>query len=1016
MATVQPQLQDPRVYDYLNDKIQTSADLKSLDSLLDALRNQHSLLRQQLDKVTDNLGAAETEQKQHASTVLTKSHDYLHRQTDIDNRLTEIRTSPTISAVVASHRRNLTRLQQLEVAKGYITILQAVNILTEQTAAVIATDPKAALVPYHTLQQIAGQLRVRHGVAEGAAVHLVEYVEQATARLWDDMKERLGRQFQETLDAVRWPTQELDVDKMRKFEGAFTKILALRKTEQEMAEDLDISTLDSLGKISQAPRYAPLLAFTALSKAFALRLTRRANQHLTAGMGILDANGLADHDAVQEFITALLPIVRRKIDSDLPALASQGPLASHFVQQALKFDATLREEYLYSPFGIDPDDWRGVTHEVLTVNDSDFFKKWLAVEKDFALDRYENIIAAEDAWVIDYDSVEPSETKPTKSAFRVKELLELVTERYRPLQSFSQKLRFLMDIQITILEKYHDRLRSSIEAFKMLSSSIGRAVQGRGKQDGESIAGLTGLERLCRVYGSAVFLGSCMKDWGEDLFFLEMWEELGSRARKNTVGGLLSSIANLGAAAQESNEEEGALFDEIAESYSRVLQETASMIHDLVSNATREDLKPYYRIPQWQVVEEAAEPKEAAHSTELVPLLKTLSSFCAYLSRFWSPNVFQREFRRVLVSLENYLMDSIVSRNQFSEQGGQQFLCDMQAVWATVQPWVPDAPGVMRRVHETCILLALPAEPKDPDAADDARRTLKHVVDHMFEDNQKGRAVMEELGIYTLTIAEARNTLQRRVDNKLYGPEDAGTADGAEAHPRERERNDAEDEPGDGEEKDIESAIAAEIEDINAKKAKKGKRITSIRLDTQCLIFFHTRAPIDPVELVAAIFRDLEENRKRQTRFTNRLTPISRTCRANYEDLEAIAKEVLQPHFHSGRTGVKFAIRPNLRDHNVMNRDEIIKTVARTVGAEHKVDLKNYELLVVVEVFRLRLGCLFLLLLLSIKEPTDANGERGTFPSRVVRDFEHYKRFNLAKVLDESEARTDEKACGVAPE
>lgn len=48
----------------------------------------------------------------------------------------------------------------------------------------------------------------------------------------------------------------------------------------------------------------------------------------------------------------------------------------------MKFDEFLREEYQYSPFGVDLDDWRGLTHEVLVVNDSDFFKKWLQVEKD----------------------------------------------------------------------------------------------------------------------------------------------------------------------------------------------------------------------------------------------------------------------------------------------------------------------------------------------------------------------------------------------------------------------------------------------------------------------------------------------------------------------------------------------------------------------------------------------------------------------------------------------------------
>lgn len=44
-----------------------------------------------------------------------------------------------------------------------------------------------------------------------------------------------------------------------------------------------------------------------------------------------------------------------------------------------------------------------------------------------ALSRYHNILDAEDAWVIDYESVEPKETKPTKSAIRVRDLLETVT-------------------------------------------------------------------------------------------------------------------------------------------------------------------------------------------------------------------------------------------------------------------------------------------------------------------------------------------------------------------------------------------------------------------------------------------------------------------------------------------------------------------------------------------------------------------------------------------------------------
>jgi hypothetical protein len=39
---------DARVGDYLDDKLQTLADLDSLDALLENVRNQHTLLRKQV--------------------------------------------------------------------------------------------------------------------------------------------------------------------------------------------------------------------------------------------------------------------------------------------------------------------------------------------------------------------------------------------------------------------------------------------------------------------------------------------------------------------------------------------------------------------------------------------------------------------------------------------------------------------------------------------------------------------------------------------------------------------------------------------------------------------------------------------------------------------------------------------------------------------------------------------------------------------------------------------------------
>lgn len=91
------------------------------------------------------------------------------------------------------------------------------------------------------------------------------------------------------------------------------------------------------------------------------------------------ANPLNQRDAVNEFITALLPIVMRKTKNLLPQILDQAQLLSHFIHEMIKFDAELREEFYYTPFGCDGP-WKGMTHEVLVVENG--FADWLHVEKE----------------------------------------------------------------------------------------------------------------------------------------------------------------------------------------------------------------------------------------------------------------------------------------------------------------------------------------------------------------------------------------------------------------------------------------------------------------------------------------------------------------------------------------------------------------------------------------------------------------------------------------------------------
>ena len=66
------------------------------------------------------------------------------------------------------------------------------------------------------------------------------------------------------------------------------------------------------------------------------------------------------------------------------------------------------------------------------------------------------------------------------------------------------------------------------------------------------------------------------------------------------------------------------------------------------------------------------------------------------------------------------------------------------------------------------------------------------------------------------------------------------------------------------------------------------------------VIFFKTRAPVEPVSFVRRICEDAaKENAPKRTRFCNRLTPMTLMGKATEDGLEKTAKQVLAPHFHT---------------------------------------------------------------------------------------------------------------------
>ncbi|CAI5760309.1 unnamed protein product [Candida verbasci] len=193
----------------------------------------------------------------------------------------------------------------------------------------------------------------------------------------------------------------------------------------------------------------------------------------------------------------------------------------------------------------------------------------------------------------------------------------------------------------------------------------------------------------------------------------------------------------------------------------------------------------------------------------------------------------------------------------------------------------------------------------------------------------------------------------------------------------------------DGEEENkvlsIEEKIQLELKQMDSKSSdRKNDLLQPYDLGTECLLFIKTKKPIDPEILVENIMKETYETGVKTTRYTSKLIPIMNTCSSNgenpLEQLKILAKQVLKRHFHNEKNQkpLSFAIQVTKRNFQQFSSNEIIKSIAECVGKDHghKVDLKDYDKLIIVECFKNSIGM------------------------SVVNNYLKYSKYNLQQIFD----------------
>ncbi|KKK13580.1 hypothetical protein P175DRAFT_0435452 [Aspergillus ochraceoroseus IBT 24754] len=810
-----------RVDDYLNDKIQISADLESLEALLTSLRAQHELQRKQLAEAQEALSNATKASNDHAEATRKRAEAFNEQQADIDQRLKALTGSDASDEAAKRFESSIKKLRRLELSRGYVALLKDAEDLSKEALRNVHSEPRLAIASYSRLRNIVVSLEEAQPAAEGASPHLVDYVGRLASKLKEQMKGEFTKRLQGTLEKMKWPSKELHFPEDLKAQWADSVELLL-----------DLQTPELSGRES-APNHKsadPPILFPLEVMVHPLELrfryhfsgdkpTNRLEKpeyflaHITDlinNFGGFFASSLQPifdqqaqavgpklewnfYNASHAYITALLPMLRQKITTYLPHISSHPQLLSHFVHELMNFDNDIRETWNYLPDPYSDEEWKGITWEVLSKEG--WFDRWLQVEKEFALARYKEIVDTPDSGNIDYEGVESSATKPTKAAIRVNDLLETITERYQPLSSFSQKLRFLIDIQITIFDQFHERLHSALEAYLTMTSAIGRTVQGA---DGQaSVEGLAGLERLCRVFGSAEYLEKKMEDWSNEVFFVELWSELQERVRQNKDGGKnvagsmsvadvasrTSPAVNGGQGTGSQGEgAEGALFDETASAYRRLRLRSESVITSTLTSNMRSALKSYTRVSTWATISSpsASTTGPLPPTVDLVPAMQALSTTVSFLSRALGVAPLRRIIRQVLLSTQTYLWSNVLLKNKFSSSGASQLESDVDHLCGVVDVALGSgaqaggAKKMLQKLNEGLLILNLKAHGSKGDdeptvaqegAADASRYPGLWVVEkRLFKDNESAREMLAELGLESLSEAEARSVLERRVE------------------------------------------------------------------------------------------------------------------------------------------------------------------------------------------------------------------------------------------------------------
>lgn len=154
---------------------------------------------------------------------------FQEQQDGVQKRLLVVVRSDTPEEAAALLQGPMEKLRRVELAKAYIELLKDVDEMKKEARGFLPHRPKEALLPYLKLKELSITMVELQREAEGAAPHLVNYVQGACAKLWIDMQKIMTDEFEKMLQSTKWP--DVAQPPSREWQDCFEKLLDLQAPE-----------------------------------------------------------------------------------------------------------------------------------------------------------------------------------------------------------------------------------------------------------------------------------------------------------------------------------------------------------------------------------------------------------------------------------------------------------------------------------------------------------------------------------------------------------------------------------------------------------------------------------------------------------------------------------------------------------------------------------------------------------------------------------------------------------------